>query len=276
MRAIFAAIPAVAAAVVLLVAAASVDGQPRRPRPPVAPSASHDIDVMVGGSARARWDLGGQRWIEGRLGERYSIRIYNRSARRVEAVASVDGRDAIDGGPASLSKRGYVIEPWGHVDLDGFRLSMQDVAAFRFTTVPDAYASRMGASWAVGNIAVSFFPERYVPPLPRATPYARRDGSAAESRSADRAAPRGAEQGLGTQFGERRWSPVRETSFVRHDPWNPSQRVVLRYDDRAGLCRRGIESMCDGRPRPPPICRDCTPWPEERRFATPPPGWYED
>lgn len=280
-RVILAALPGLAAGIILLASAAPVDGQARPPSviapEPVPTYGDYAVEIATAGTVRPTWDLGGQRWIEGRLGERYSIRIYNRSGRRVEAVASVDGRDAIDGQPASPAKRGYVIDPWGSVEIDGFRLNLQDVAAFRFTTVPNSYASRMGTPWTVGQISVSFFPERYVPPPPvRPYPrYQRREAPSSESAPADRSAPRAGAQGLGTEFGERRWSPAHQTTFVRQDAWNPARRLALRYDDRQGLCDRGVEALCDWRPQPRPAYPSYEPRPE-RRFATPPPGWYGD
>ncbi len=284
-RLLFAALPGIAAAVVLLAAAAPVDGQGRPRRPtvvapePMPPRSSYEVEIVTAGSIPPSWDLGGQRWIEGRLGERYAIRVYNRSSRRVEAVASVDGRDAIDGQAASPGKRGYVIEPWGSVEIDGFRLSTQDVAAFRFTTVPDSYASRMGTPWTVGQISVSFFPERHIPQPPPLRPYSRherREAPSSESSPSDRSAPRAGAQGLGTEFGERRWSPVHQTSFVRQDSWNPASRIVVRYDDRQGLCTRGIDALCEWRPVPRPSYPSYYEPPPERRFATPPPGWYDE
>lgn len=284
-RLLFAALPGLAAAVVLIAAATPVDGQGRSRSPnvvapePPAPHGTYSVEIVTAGAVRPTWDWGGERWIEGRLGERYSIRIYNRSSGRVEAVASVDGRDAIDGQPANGSKRGYVIDPWGSVEIDGFRLNMQDVAAFRFTTVPDSYASRMGTPWTVGRISVAFFPERYVPPPAPVRPYSRyqrREAPSSEGAPTDRAAPRAGAQGLGTEFGERRWSPVHETSFVRQNAWNPSSRVTLRYDDRQGLCNRGIDALCEWRPQPRPAYPSYYETPPERRFATPPPGWYDD
>ena len=63
----------------------------------------------------------GRRFVLATVGERYSLRIVNPTAGRVEAVVSVDGLDAIDGRPAGLAKRGYLIAPFGDVTIDGWR-----------------------------------------------------------------------------------------------------------------------------------------------------------
>ena len=133
-------------------------------------SGSYQVQIIVDGSARSVYYHRGHTYIEGTRGDRYVIRVHNRTWRRVEAVISVDGRDVIDGKSSTLGKRGYVIPPHSYVDVDGFRLSMNDVAAFRFTDVPDSYASRMGTPWNVGIIGVAVFPERVYRPRPRPRP----------------------------------------------------------------------------------------------------------
>ena len=87
----------------------------------------------------------GRAYVMGSIGERYRIRITNPTARRVEAIVSVDGLDAIDGKTASYEdKRGYVILPYGDVTIEGFRTSLNQVATFRFSPVRDSYAGRKG------------------------------------------------------------------------------------------------------------------------------------
>jgi hypothetical protein len=243
-------------------------------------SGSYQVQVLVDGYARSVYYHHGNTYVEGRQGERYVIRVHNRSWRRVEAIISVDGRDVIDGKSSSLSKRGYVIPPYSYIDVDGFRISMDEVAAFRFTSVPDSYAARMGTPWKVGIIGVAVFPERtYRPPPPPRPPYvvgkSKRSPGLWDDESADRAsagesAPRSS-RNLGTQFGERQASPVSETRFVRQN-WNqPAARLSLRYDNREGLCNLGIGAFCYHPPWPPPYYEP--PYEPPRDFADPPPGW---
>src|SRR5437588_53435 len=90
------------------------------------------------------------------------------------AGVSVDGRDAINGRPGDFrTNRGYLIPAWGSVDIDGWRISQSEAAAFRFSSVPHSYAAQTGSAREVGVIGVAVFPERYVPPAPaRPLPYA--------------------------------------------------------------------------------------------------------
>ena len=108
-----------------------------------------------------------ERFALGRDRQRYNVRIYNRSGRRVEAVVSVDGRDVLSGQPGDFKhQRGYIVPAYSSVLIDGFRTSMSSVAAFRFTSPGDSYSSRMGTPENVGVIGAAFFSENPPPPPP--------------------------------------------------------------------------------------------------------------
>lgn len=102
----------------------------------------------------------GQRYVFGDRGDRYQIRITNHSPGRFEVVASVDGLDVIDGHDATFSKRGYVVNPWATLDIQGFRDSYETVRAFRFGNVEDSYAVSRGKGRNIGVIGVALFAER--------------------------------------------------------------------------------------------------------------------
>lgn len=140
---------------------------------------SYEVQVLVGGSPVQTYHHGGESYVLGYNGSRYTLRVYNHSSQRIEAVVSVDGRDVVDGRAADYrSKRGYLVPAYGSVDIDGWRISRGEAAAFRFSSVASSYAARTGTAREVGVIGVAVFPERYVPPprpvyIPR--PYARDD-----------------------------------------------------------------------------------------------------
>jgi hypothetical protein len=237
----------------------------------------------------------GRTYVLGALGDRYQVRVRNGSARRAEIVVSVDGRDVVDGRPAALGKRGYVVAPRGEVVVDGFRLSGAAVAAFRFSSVRDSYAGRMGDARDVGVVGAAVFLERPPPhraladrqvrrgdaPAPEASAGAPAEAGAspapspapeaAEKHSSRKAAPQD-RPGLGTEFGEERESRVTEVAFARA-AGAPAAVLSLRYDDRAGLLALGID--VDGR-----MARRDERWLRETAepfrgsgFAAPPPGW---
>ena len=223
----------------------------------------------------------GRFYVHGQPGERYSIRVSNPTDRRVEAVVAVDGLDVIDGETASFrSKRGYIVPARGSVTIDGFRVSTEAVAAFRFSSVRNSYAGRKGKARHVGVVGVAFFDEK-VPPiiaLPvrpssrpswrarieekgstgsaaprgeaertddsprfRPVPPTSAGSAAADSSSRSRITPpRQERRGLGTAFGEHRNSSVRFTKFQRATPNRPSSIAELRYNNSAGLRALGI------------------------------------
>ncbi|MBX3183414.1 MAG: hypothetical protein KIT72_03395 [Polyangiaceae bacterium] len=103
---------------------------------------------------------GGRNYVVGQHGQRYVIQIQNHTPARVEAVATVDGLDVIDGREGAFTKRGYIVMPYSTVEIDGFRRSTDTVASFRFGSVDGSYAARKGSSRNVGVIGVAFFHEQ--------------------------------------------------------------------------------------------------------------------
>jgi hypothetical protein len=295
-----------AAAVALLSCAAPLERAWAQPL--VDNAGAYQVEVLVDGEPAPRYFHAGQSYVLGHRGERYTLRIRNGSFRRVEAVVSVDGRDVIDGKPADFRKRGYLVPAGGFVDIDGWRLSERQVAAFRFTSVADSYAGRTGGARHVGVIGVAVFPERrhrpapFIPtPLPDhryrdrsgrgpipAEPQARGESSAPApaapkaSRSADEGIAQSerapsARPGLGTQFGESLHAPVQEVSFLRENERHPSLLLGLRYNDRGGLLALGID--VDGHlgvhgQDDAWLRGTADPFPvSHRRYAAPPSGW---
>jgi hypothetical protein len=104
---------------------------------------------------------GGNNYVAGEVGSRYTIVLRNRSALRFEVVLSVDGLDVLDGKNAAFSKRGYILDPHGELEVDGFRQSTDAVAAFRFGSVSGSYANQKhGETRNVGVIGIALFHER--------------------------------------------------------------------------------------------------------------------
>lgn len=194
----------------------------------------------------------GRLFVLGTPGERYNVRVVNPTAERVEAVISVDGRDAVSGRVADFTtQRGYLIPAFGSVVIEGFRRSLDEVAAFRFTDRQNSYSARRGTPENVGVIGVAFFTERKRRNVVIAPKRARPEAEAAPADGAPGAAQspakrksaesRGGRDNLGTEFGERRHSAVTEVAFERQDPTRPAHVATLRYDDARGLSARGID-----------------------------------
>ena len=203
----------------------------------------------------------GDIWVPGIPGHRYAVRLTNQSAERVLVVLSVDGVNAVTGQTADPSQAGYVLEPWQSTEIAGWRKSMEDVAQFVFTDLPDSYAARTGRPRNVGVVGIAVYrearPIAYSPPPYRpypVEPYGREEsrdrevakaaspraqGNAAADAAAESAAPSAMPQQLGTGHGAREWSPVGHTQFVRASR-SPAQVTQLRYDDENALLAMGI------------------------------------
>jgi hypothetical protein len=174
---------------------------------------------------------GNRSYVLGDRGDRYTIRITNPTARRIEAVVSVDGLDVVDGESASVGKRGYLVMPFSSIDIDGFRISTEEVAAFRFSSVARSYAGRKGKARNVGVIGLAVFEEKADPVIARREMEPRQKAGRASSRFDDApsaSAPEQERPGLGTEFGEHRSSAVSFTAFERANPRTTTLRGCAR------------------------------------------------
>lgn len=183
----------------------------------------------------------GQDWIAGTPAHRYSVRLTNTTGERVLVVLSVDGVNAVSGETAAPSQAGYVLGPWETADIAGWRKSLDEVARFVFTALPDSYAARTGRPDNVGVVGIAVFRERAVPPVP-APPLAdaRAMAKAAAPARADGAlAAEALPQRIGTGHGQRERAPVGRTGFVRASD-APEQLRQLRYDSVDALVAMGV------------------------------------
>ena len=252
------------------------------------------VDRDVGQTLHV-WRDHGRPVVAGRPGDRYALRLVNNSGERVLAVVAIDGVNVISGETAAVSQRGYVLGPWERAEVNGWRKSESEIAAFEFTSLADSYAARTGRPLDVGVIGVAVF--REAAPLEvsdmRPTPRLRESAKAApapspspmapalpapESRRADAAgavappdmsaaarsqAPAARER-LGTGHG------ARETDYLRIVPFErasaqPDQRLEIRYDSYENLAAAGIV--------PPPRVASTAPraFPADRDYVPDPP-----
>jgi hypothetical protein len=139
-------------------------GQASGAHPPSSPDYPYSVTLedQQGNSLRT-FRHEGTTFALGYQGERYDVRIENHTERRVEAVLTVDGRDAVSGAVGDfVQERGYIVPPHGSVRVDGFRRTLDETAAFRFASPSSSYSAKMGTPENVGVIGVAFFPERRV------------------------------------------------------------------------------------------------------------------
>lgn len=209
----------------------------------------------------------GRRFVPGRPGARYALRLRNLSHARVLVVLSVDGVNVISGETADWRQAGYVLDPGRSADINGWRKSGTEVAAFEFAPIARSYAAQTGRPDNVGVIGLAAFRERIPVPPPAAAPpiAARSEGRAAEAvgRNAQGAAPSPSSEKsaaadatssrLGTGHGQREWSVSHRTAFERASS-TPEQMTQIEYDSYERLVAAGVipDPTAYARPRPFP------------------------
>lgn len=236
---------------------------------------------------------GGQMYVAGTPGHRYSVRLSNRSGGRVLAVLSVDGVNATTGETADTNQGGYVLQPWQSAEVAGWRKSLDEIAQFNFTALPNSYAARTGRPANVGVIGVAVFAERaplwrqkqeisdaMPPPAPSLpAPNVREQAASgagahteaqspaagdAMARMAQPAPAAKAAERLGTGHGAREYDRVNRTTFERATT-SPAEVISIRYDSHDNLVAQGIIARPIARYAPQPFPNGFVPDPPAYR-----------
>lgn len=220
----------------------------------------------------------GRRYIVGRPGNEYAIRVRSACVGRVLAVMSVDGVNVITGDTASPQQSGYVLGPYESADIGGWRKSLSHTAVFYFAALRDSYAARTGRPENVGVIGVAVYRERVRPiardEAPRrevaraetpAQAAAPAPAGAAAAQAASDAVAQAGSQRLGTGHGRSEPSYASYTRFERASD-TPTETIVVYYDSYENLLAQGV-------PLAPPLARiQPNPFPDGGRFVPDPVG----
>lgn len=187
----------------------------------------------------------GKAYVVGRPGNEYQLSVRSRGE-EVLAVVSVDGVNVVTGETAAAHQSGYVLAPGTSLDIRGWRKSLERIASFYFTGLPDSYAARTGRPENVGVIGVAVFRKKAPEPIARpyaqpSAPIARRDAGAAENAANGELASRSPapEAKLGTGHGRNESSQARYVEFERASPY-PAEVISIYYDSRRNLVARGV------------------------------------
>jgi hypothetical protein len=156
-----------AAAILMALGLAAGSAQANSYESPFAKGRLVQVDVYdrASGAALPVYAMNGRSYIVGTPGHEYAVRIRNCTNGRVLVVTSVDGVNVISGDTASPSQSGYVLDPWGSVEITGWRKSLDRTAAFYFTDLGDSYAARTGRPQNVGVVGVAVYQEKSPPVL---------------------------------------------------------------------------------------------------------------
>lgn len=232
-----------------------------------------DVDVVVNGCSLSKIRHQDRCYVVADKGAKWVLRIRNRTCKRILVVSTVDGLSVVDGKEGSYASDGYILNRLGIIDIPGFRLNDNEVAAFRFGGKNESYAARMGKPTNVGVIGVAAFEEIPPPPIVDYDHLYRDYGMEMYSSGKipvfiQEAKTSGcyylqncitsSVQNVGTAFAEKETHKVVRTVFDRQP--TPVEIVDIFYDDYDGLASKGVLVLDIPQSFPGTGC-------------TPPPGW---
>lgn len=223
------------------------------------------FEVRINGRAITEYRHEGDVYVEGRDSSVYSLHVTNHTGKSAKLVLSVDGLSVIDGHPASENSQGYIVKPYGSIDVEGWRTSDDEVRVFKFGSRKKSYVAKTGNDVSnIGVIGLMFIPDKtfhdsYV--LRQISDY---------WWPSDTMVKRGliypeitcnavsyGSHNMGTEMGDAIQSAVQTVQF------NPDlsniETACFYYDDRKGLESRGI--IVDARKLKP------SPFPASSRYC---------
>ena len=207
-------------------------------------------------------------YLEAKKGQRYKLRVRNRTNKRIAVVIAVDGRNIISGKKSNLrnNERMYVLGPYKSATYKGWRTGQNKINRFYFTSAGDSYAGAWGDHSAMGVIAAAVYEE-----MPQYPQHHSKRSNKSNSMAAPQAKRSSPATEAGTGYGRE------EYSASVHVEFRPQSAVAgkyfYKYEWRETLCTHGV-IQCS----PPPI--HYRPhnrfWPSDQgqgTYAAPPPRY---
>jgi hypothetical protein len=214
------------------------------------------LDVLVDGVPLTEYRHRDRTYVEAQEEREYSLRLTNRTARRVAVALSVDGLNTIDAKSTTAGEASkWIIGPWETITLQGWQVGVEDARKFFFTTEEKSYGAWLGKTRNLGVISAAVFRERLPEPVPTwsrriekeeaypsAPSRADRDRNSrgqaeAKSQQAGELAPEPADDMAATGIGRKYGHRVRRVEFEADGA--PPAMLELRYEYRDALIRLG-------------------------------------
>ena len=223
--------------------------------------ASYSIEILVGGVPLEEYAARGTNYVEALEGREYSIRLQNRTGRRIAVALSVDGLNTIDAKTTSTGAASkWILAPRETITLDGWQTGSSTARRFFFTSEENSYGAWLGKTRNLGIISAAVFREKRRPvSIQRSrrssslgNKRAREDSAApAEAEAGSRARPESrdsdsreraesefsdehAATGIGREVDRR----VRRVRFEAEE--SPATVMEIRYEYRDALVRLGV------------------------------------
>ena len=128
---------------------------------------NYEVDILVNDKPIKKYSHNGKVFIEAIYNVNYIIRVKNNNIPRVLAISSVDGINTISGnaGEDVLNSRGYIVNGYNSLKIDGFRISDDEVSKFKFSSKEKSYAATKSNDEVknVGIIGIRIFNEKIKP-----------------------------------------------------------------------------------------------------------------
>lgn len=208
------------------------------------------LEILVNGQPLRELAARNSTYVEAVKNAEYSLRLRNRTDRRMAVALAVDGLNTIDAKTGSASKASkWVLDPWETVTIEGWQIGPDAARRFFFTSEDKSYGAWLGKTSKLGVIEAVAYRE-YLPPPPPQPVLEREKKESGRSRSYDSAAPQAvgksapapadsldddmAATGIGRKIDNR----VTRVN-MRLDP-RPAAHLRLRYEYREQLVQLGV------------------------------------
>ena len=198
------------------------------------------LEILVDGRPLHEYAAQGKTFIEATEGCEYSIRLSNRTGRRVAVALSVDGLNTIDAKATTMQKASkWILSPYQTITLDGWQTSSNTARRFFFTTEEESYGAWLGKTKNLGIISAAVFREKRhdsdpiaqpAPSAPAESNESGRDAGEAEGQLSDRLAATG--------IGREEEHLVHRVRFDSEK--SPAAVLELRYEYHDALVKLGV------------------------------------
>lgn len=209
------------------------------------------LEILVNGQPLLELAARNSTYVEAVKNAEYSLRLKNRTGRRMAVALAVDGLNTIDAKTGSASKASkWVLDPWQTITIEGWQIGPDAARKFFFTSEDKSYGAWLGKTSNLGVIEAVAYREIVPPPAPRG-PYLEqekkesarmRSGDSSAPQSAGKASPAPAESldddlaatGIGRKIDNR------VTRVQMKLESSPATHLRLRYEYRQQLVSLGV------------------------------------
>jgi hypothetical protein len=213
------------------------------------------LEILVDGQTLREIAARNAVYVEAVKHAEYSLRLTNRTGRRMAVALAVDGLNTIDAKTGSAQHASkWVLDPWQTLTVEGWQIGPDAARKFFFTSEDKSYGAWLGKTANLGVIEAVAFRE-YTPPPPRQPVLEKdfdesgrtRQQESAAPRASGKAAPAPAERlddslaatGIGRRIDNR------VTRVAMQLEPSPAAHLRLRYEYRQQLVELGVLPSCE-------------------------------